>query len=150
MIFDILEKLEMYIPMEPKLKVVADSMDHDEIYDKGVGKYKTYDPDVTYEVREITTTNAETPFCVHKNTTVVSIVLSGHELASTTWRELKDQVPVFDAKTDTGLFTAEPISALQASQGRFLMFFPGEPYKTGVSTGESEKIKKVVFCIKTV
>ena len=148
MIFDILEKLETYIPVVAKLRVVADSMDHDEIYDKAPGKYTTYDKDVTYEVQEITTTSAQTPFLVHKNHTVVSIVLSGTELASNTWRELKDEAKVYDPKTDTGMFMAEPISAIQSSQGRFLVFLPGEPYKTGVSSGTGESVKKVIFRIK--
>lgn len=147
MIFDILEKLEMYVPMVPKLKVVADSMDHDEIYDKEKGKYNTYDPDVTYEVQEITTSSASTPFVVHKHQTIVSIVLKGEELTSNTWRELKDEAKIYDAKTDTGVFMAEPISAIQATQGRFVLFFPGEPYKTGVSMGENAVVKKVVFRI---
>ena len=148
MIFDTLENLELYIPVVPQLRVVADALDHDEIYDKPAGIYKTPDKDVTYQVQNITTSSADVPFTVHKNTTVVSIVLSGQELCSTTWRELKDQVVCFDSKSDTGVFTAEPISALQAAQGRFALFLPGEPYKTSVSIGESSFVKKVIFRIR--
>lgn len=148
MIFDTLDKLEMYIPLVPKLKAVAEAMDHDNIYDKEKGKYTTPDPDVTYEVQEVTTSVSDVPFIVHKKHTVISIVLSGVELASTTWRELKDQAIAFDAKTDTGLFQAEPISALQSAQGRFALFFAGEPYKTSVALGESQRVKKVIFRIR--
>ena len=147
MIFDTLENLEMYIPMVPKIRVVADSMDHDEIYDKPRGRYTTYDKDVTYEVQEGFTCDAASPFTVHKHQSVVCIVLSGHELESTTWRELKDEASAYDSKTDTSMFVAEPLSAIQGAQGRFTLFFAGEPYKIGVSLGEAEKVKRVVFRI---
>lgn len=147
MIFDTLENLEMYIPVLPQIKTVAEAMDHDNIYDIGCGKYKTPDENVTYEVSEYLTAESDKPFVFHKKTTVVEIVLSGSELMSTTWRELKDGAPAFDKKTDTGIFAAEPITVLQAAQGRFAVFFAGEPYKSGIANGNSAMVKKVVFCI---
>lgn len=146
MIFDILENLEMYAAVVPQLKTVASAMDHDEIYDKAPGKYSTFDPHVTYRVMEVTPTTADVPFVFHKKQTVVSIVLSGAELASTTWRELKNQAS-YDSRTDTGFFQAEPISVLHQAQGRFAVFLPGEPYKTGVAYTQDAVIKKVEFCI---
>ncbi|MCQ2398747.1 MAG: YhcH/YjgK/YiaL family protein [Sphaerochaetaceae bacterium] len=147
MIFDTLEKLEMYIPVLPKLRAVIDAMDHDDIYSKPRGKYTTPDDSVTYEVSEYLTVAADRPFEFHKKHTYVEIVLSGQELMSTTWRELKDQAQVFDAKTDTGYFTAEPVTVLQAAQGRFAVFFSGEPFKTACAAGEVLPVKKVVFII---
>jgi len=145
MIFDTLENLEMYIPVLPQLKAIAGAMDHDNIYDLGPGKYKTPDEKVTYEVCEYTSSKSDKPFVFHKNTTVVEIVLSGVELMSTTWRELKDQADVYDKKTDTGVFPCEPVTVLQASQGRFAVFFAGEPYKSGISYAEPVSVKKVIF-----
>ena len=76
------------------------------------------------------------------------ILLKGNELMSTSWRELKNQSISYDQKTDTGFFNAEPISVLQATQGRFAIFFPGEPHKTGVADGEPCLVKKVVFKVE--
>lgn len=148
MIFDTLDKLEMYIPAVNGLRAVIDAMDHDDVYNLGRGKYKTPDGNVNYEICEYKTVNSDVPFEFHKNTTVVQIVLEGQELISTTWRELKDQSPVFDDKADTGFFVAEPISVFTASKGRFAVFFPGEPYKVGIASGEPDSVKKVVFKIK--
>lgn len=147
MIFDILEKLEMYIPCVPQLRTVADAMDHDDVYNLACGKYRTPDKNVEYRVVETVTSTAERPFEFHKNTTVVEIVLEGNELASTTWRELHDEASAFDEKSDTGYFFAEPISVFNATKGRFLVFLPGEPYKTGTSAGDNLPVKKVVFTI---
>lgn len=147
MIFDTLENLELYLPLLPQIKTIAGAMDHDNIYDLPPGHYTTPDPNVSYDIYEYTTGSSEKPFEFHKNHTVLQAVLSGNELMSTSWRELKSQAIAFDDKTDTGFFTAEPLSAIQASQGRFLVFFPGEPYKTGVSAVSEEKVKKIVFTV---
>lgn len=144
MIFDTLDQLEMYIPLLPALRVVADVMDHDDVYDKEPGTYSTYDKKVSYTVMEYRTSQSR-QFEFHKDHTSVQIVLKGQELMSTTWRELKRQCENFNSTSDVGFLDAEPISVLQATQGRFSVFFPGEPYKAGVSYGEPAVVKKVIF-----
>lgn len=145
MIFDILDQLEMYIPVLPALRVVADVMDHDDVYEKECGTYSTYDEKVSYTVMECKTSVEGRQFEFHKNHTCVQIVLRGQELMSTTWRELKRQCETFSENADVGFLDAEPISVLQATQGRFAVFFPGEPFKTGVAYGEPAVVKKVIF-----
>ncbi len=144
MIFDTLDQLEMYIPLLPALRVIADVMDHDDVYDKEPGTYTTYDSKVSYTVMEYKTSLSR-QFEFHKAHTSVQIVLKGQELMSTTWRELKQQCNTFNAAADVGFLDAEPISVLQATQGRFAIFFPGEPHKTGVSYDSPAIVKKVVF-----
>lgn len=145
MVFDTLDQLEMYIPVVPKLRLIADIMDHDDLYEKECGSYTTKDPDVTYTISQYMTTSGGKQFEFHKDHTDVQIVLKGQELMSTTWRELKNQCETFDAKGDVGFFQAEPTTVLQATQGRFAVFFPGEPHKSGISAGEVSPVKKVVF-----
>ena len=147
MIFDTLENLELYFPLIDKLEVIADTMDHDDVYDKEPGSYTTRDSKVTYEVKSYITSEADKPFEFHKLHTDVHIVLSGQELLSTSWRELQRNCTAFDEKNDFGLFTAEPITVLQGAQGRFAVFFPGEPHKSGIAAGEPGIVKKVVFKI---
>ena len=148
MVFDTLDQLEMYIPLLPAIRVVADTMDHDELYDKAPGRYSTRDPKVTYTIYEYMTSAADKPFEYHREHSDVMIVLSGQELMSTSWRELKNQSQAFDAKADVGFFQAEPVTVLQAAQGRFAIFLPGEPHKSGIAAGEPSLVKKVVFKIE--
>lgn len=148
MVFDTLDQLEMYIPILPALRLVADIMDHDDLYEMAPGSYKTKDSKVTYSVSEYMSSATDKPFEFRKDLSEVHIVLKGQELMSTTWRELKNQSESYDAKADIGFFQASPISVLQATQGRFAIFFPGEPHKTGVSAGEPGLVKKVVFKIQ--
>lgn len=148
MVFDTLDQLEMYIPLLPAIRVVADTMDHDELYDKAPGKYSTRDPKVTYTIYEYMTSPADKPFEYHREHSDVMIVLSGQELMSTSWRELKNQSQAFDSKADVGFFQADPVTVLQAAQGRFAIFFPGEPHKSGIAAGEPSLVKKVVFKIE--
>ena len=148
MVFDTLSQLEMYIPVLPAIRLIADIMDHDDLYGKAPGNYKTKDPKVTYRISEYMTSSADRPFEYHKDHSDLMVLLKGNELMSTSWRELKNQSISYDLKTDTGFFNAEPISVLQATQGRFAIFFPGEPHKTGVADGEPGFVKKVVFKIE--
>ena len=148
MVFDTLDQLEMYIPLLPAIRVIADTMDHDELYDKAPGKYTTRDSKVTYTISEYMTSTADKPFEFHKDHSDVMIILSGQELMSTSWRELKSQSQAFDSRADVGFFQADPITVLQASQGRFAIFFPGEPHKSGVALGEPSLVKKVVFKVE--
>lgn len=147
MIFDTLSNLELYVPVVPQLRTVIEAMDHDNVYDLPKGHYTTPDPAVTYDVVEIVGTDAKVPFHFHKHKTIIEIVLSGKELQSTSWREMCHQCDVYNKNTDIGLFNAEPISALQGAQGRFAVFLSGEPYKTGVSDGSEEIIRKAVFSV---
>lgn len=148
MVFDSLDQLEMYIPVLPALRLIADIMDHDDLYEMDCGSYKSKDPNVTYTVSEYFTSAAERPFEYRKDHSEVHIVLKGQELMSNTWRELKLQSQSYDQKNDIGFLQAEPLTVLQAAQGRFAIFFPGEPHKTGVSMGEAAVVKKVVFKVK--
>lgn len=147
MIFDTLSNLEHYAGVVPQLKTVAEAMDHDDVYDLPKGRYKTPKDEVSYEVVEYSSANNQQMFCFHKNKTVVQIILEGKELLSTSWRELANQAKIYDKITDTGFFDAEPISVLQGAQGRFSVFLPGEPYKSGVSDATESPVKKVIFTI---
>ena len=147
MIFDTLANLETYAATVPQLRTVAQAMDHDNVYDAAPGHYTTPDPNLEYEVLVYKTQPGNGQFEFHKHHTYVEIVLEGNELMSTTWRELKDTAQVYSSSNDTGFFNSEPLSVLRASQGRFALFLPGEPFCTGIRTDESDAVKKVVFKI---
>ena len=148
MVFDTLSQLEMYIPVLPAIRLIADIMDHDDLYEMAPGSYKTKDPKVSYKILEYMTSSADRPFEYHKDHSDLMVVLKGQELMSTSWRELKAQSVSYDEEKDVGFFSAEPISVLQAAQGRFAIFFPGEPHKSGVAAGEPCLVKKAVFKIE--
>ena len=148
MVFDTLDQLEMYIPVLPSIRLIADIMDHDDLYSLPCGTYKTKDEKVSYTITEYMTSAADRPFEYHTNCSILMIVLKGQELLSTSWREMKKESLSFDREKGLGFVQGEPISVLQATQGRFVVFFPGEPYKSGVAMGESAPVKKVVFKVE--
>ena len=148
MIFDILSNLELYRGVLPELQAVAEAMDHDDIYSLSPGAYSTPNPRVSYTVFEYSTATENVPFTFHKRHSRVEIVLSGRELVSCSWRELCASSKTYSKDTDTGFLNAEPLCAVQAAQGRFIVFLPGEPYKSGVSDGTENQVKKVVFSIE--
>ena len=148
MVFDTLDQLEMYIPVLPSIRLIADIMDHDDLYELPCGTYKTKDDKVSYTISEYMTSASDRPFEYHTNSSILMVVLKGQELLSTSWREMKKESISYDKAKGTGFFQGEPISVLQATQGRFAVFFPGEPYKSGVAAGESALVKKVVFRVE--
>ena len=148
MVFDTLDQLEMYIPVLPSIRLIADIMDHDDLYEMPCGTYRTKDSKVSYTISEYMTAASDRPFEYHTNCCMLFVVLKGQELLSTSWREMKKESLSFDKATGVGFFQGEPISVLQATQGRFAVFFPGEPFKSGVAMGESSLVKKVVFKVE--
>ncbi|MCF0237815.1 MAG: YhcH/YjgK/YiaL family protein [Sphaerochaetaceae bacterium] len=145
MIFDNLDNLETYIPVLPALRQIADIMDHDDLYEKEVGHYTTKNEKISYSISQYLTSTTDKPFEFHGEYSVVQIVLKGSELVSTSWREMAKNADAYSKKDDTGFFQGNPISVFQATQGRFMVFLPGEPYKSGVASGESSLVKKVTF-----
>ena len=148
MVFDTLDQLEMYIPVLPSIRLIADIMDHDDLYEMPCGTYRTKDNKVSYTISEYMTSTSDRPFEYHTDCCILSVVLKGQELLSTSWREMKKESLSFDREKGLGFVQGEPISVLQATQGRFAVFFPGEPYKSGVAAGESALVKKVVFRVE--
>lgn len=148
MLFDTLDNLELYIPVLPKLRKVIEIMDRGLPYEAEPGKYTTDDPDVRYVVSSYMTNTEPTQFESHRKETDVQIVLEGQELIALTWRELADKATPYDAASDCVLLDGDPTVVIQATTGRFSVFFPGEPHKPGVAIGESSAVKKVVFKIK--
>lgn len=148
MLFDTLDNLELYVPVLPKLKKVIEIMDRSLPYDAEPGSYSTDDPDVRYVVSAYMTSFEPKKFESHRKETDVQIVLEGQELMALTWRELADQASPYDPDNDCVFLDGEPTVVIQATQGRFVVFLPGEPHKPGVALGEPSAVKKVVFKIK--
>ena len=97
-------------------------MDHDDLYDKTPGTYKTKDPKVIYKISEYMSSTTDRPFEYHKNHSDVVVVLSGQELLSTTWRELKSQTISYDEEKGTfkGL---QELSTVPETAGSTRAFF---------------------------
>lgn len=148
MLFDTLENLELYVPVLPKLRKVIEIMDRGLPYDAEPGSYTTDDPDVRYIVSAYMSSAESKQFESHRKETDVQIVLEGQELMALTWRELAGQATPYDEEKDCVFLDGEPTVVIQATQGRFSIFLPGEPHKPGVALAEPSAVKKVVFKIK--
>lgn len=149
MVFDTLENLEIYIPLVPHMKAVVEEMDRGDVYRKAPGVYTTPDPAVTYEVAELQATTKAGPYLFHKHRTEVLVVLEGADLLSLAWRENQDLLISYDKESDTGEVDGDPIAVFQGEEGRFAVFFPGEPHRIGVSsTGERDLVRRVAFRIE--
>ena len=149
MVFDTLSNLELYLKLVPEIKTIIEVMDRGDIYRDKPGDYTTPDKDITYLITEFETSGQIKPFICHKHTTVIEIVLEGQDLMSLAWRENQNFQLKYDEKSDFMAVDGDPIAAFTAATGRFAIFFPGEPYRNGISVEkENQKVKRVVFKIK--
>lgn len=149
MIFDTLANLELYTKIVPNLPAAIEVMDRGDVYTDKEGVYPTPNPKVTYQIKEFNSSVKPGLFEMHKNKTVLEIVLSGRDLLSLAWRENKDQLVSYDKEKDLAMVDGDPIAVYQGEEGRFAIFLPGEPYRLGVSaTGESDKVKRITFFIE--
>lgn len=147
-IFDSIDNLEVYYPQVPLMRIVVEVMDRGDVYDQEPGAYQTRDPKVRYIISSYETTSKDVPFEIHRRSTDVQILLEGEELMSASWREAgKDAIDAYDKAEDVQHTTGEPLAVWHAAVGRFALFLPGEPHKTGVAIGLPRTNKKVVFRI---
>lgn len=139
----------MYLPLLPKLQKVIEILDRGQIYEQAEGTYTTDDSDVCYVITSYETDTKPGQFEIHRRDTDVQIVLAGSELLAMTWRELVSTAGSYDADNDVSFLDGgEPTVVVNAIPGRFVIFFPGEPHKAKVASGEISTVKKLVFKLK--
>lgn len=142
MIFDLLDQLEYYSDQIPALKIVGELLDR-EIALNPVGFYTTRDPKLNYEIQEYRCDLKERDFQIDKDFIQIHILVKGKEIQGFSHRDLSYQVKEY--KNGIANIKGEPVGALQVNQGRFTIFFPNEPFKCGLSVGEDEEVKKIIF-----
>jgi YhcH/YjgK/YiaL family protein len=143
MIYDTLSNLAIYCPLVPQLQFIIDTMKSENLSDKVVGDYTTTSKNVRYTISECKGSPVDSHFEMHKEETIVQIVLKGKALLALTWREHAKGLP-YDKEKDIVVLEGDPTAVIHAEENHFCIFFPGEPFKGG--TGEY--VKKALFKIK--
>ncbi|MFA6891785.1 MAG: YhcH/YjgK/YiaL family protein [Sphaerochaetaceae bacterium] len=147
MLFDTLDNLELYLSILPELQTVIEVMDKGEVYEMKNGSYSTKNQEVSYNIVSYLSGGQDDRYEAHRKTTDLEILLEGEELMSLTWREaVKDATP-YDAVKDVCFCDGDPLVVVHAAVGRFCVFFPGEPHRTGVPVVNPLQCRKVVFRI---
>lgn len=148
MLFDTLENLELYLPVLPELQAVIEVMDKGDVYTMKDGVYPTSNPEVSYRIDSYQSGAEGTPYLIHRKTTVLMILLEGEELESLTWREAAKDATPYDSATDQCTCDGDPLVVIHAAVGRFCVFYPGEPHRSGLPVVNPASCKRVTFLIR--
>ena len=143
MIYDTLSNLGVYAPLVPQLKSIIKVLEKENLSLQEVGEYVTRSKDVRYTISDAETSPPGSLFTMHKEETIMQIILEGKELLALTWREHAKGLP-YDKEHDTVLLEGDPTAVIHAEKGHFIIFFPGEPFKEGLG----EQYKKATFNLK--
>ncbi|AEV28208.1 uncharacterized protein, YhcH/YjgK/YiaL family [Sphaerochaeta pleomorpha str. Grapes] len=142
MIYDTISNLEKYCPLVPQLKTVITSINKENFTAKDIGEYKTRSKNIRYSISHAQSPIKNSLFEMHKEETIVQIILEGKELLALTWREHAKGLP-YDKDHDVVLLEGDPTAVIHAEKGHFIIFFPGEPFKEGLGENYTKAIFKL-------
>ncbi len=147
MIFDTLENLKKYSALIPSIQTVLAVLDGEDLLHKAKGAYVTEDKNCRYNIAEYITSARDKHFEIHKKELDLQIMLSGCEVMTTASPNLCSKAGPYDESGDCSLVDGKTLSIMTVNVDSFVIFFPGEPHKPGLSDGMEKSVKKVIFKI---
>lgn len=147
MIFDVIERLELYAPIIPGLRDVAKEMQREDFISREDGTYYT-DSGIRYFLQSFQSDPDKDKYEVHEKFIDVQIVLSGREMLKATTYE--SELPEnFRKENDFGSKMEDNSeNDMVLTPGRFALLLPGEPHLPGLSISQTpEDVRKAVFKI---
>ena len=147
MIFDVIERLELYAPVIPELRDVAKELKREDFLTREDGTYYT-ESGIRYFLQSFQSDPEKDKYEVHDRFIDVQIVLTGREKLKATAYEIK--LPEnFKKENDFGsTMKVASENDMVLTQGRFALLLPGEPHLPGLSMSENhEDVRKAVFKI---
>jgi YhcH/YjgK/YiaL family protein len=147
MVYDSLANLPNYTKLIPMLASAIQVLDRPDFPLAPAGSFRTDIPGIDCTIVEQVPLEQEMRFTVHRETTVLEVILQGKELMALTWRE-HGSVATVDEQTDKGYLEGDPTAVIHAEPGNFVIFLPGEPYRDGVPAEQGTSVRKAVFLLK--
>ena len=146
MIYDELSYLSHYNSLIDQLPSVLTMLESKQWEDELVGPYTSDNPRIACELVEYASSAEPRQYQVFEEKTQIHLLLAGEELMALSWREHARSI-AFD-KEGKATLTADPIGVIQAKEGHFALFMPGEPHTVGMeSSGTSSLVRKLIFTI---
>jgi YhcH/YjgK/YiaL family protein len=147
MIYDTLSNLSLYCPLVPQIQTIVALLKKEDLKAKEPGEYSLSIGKSHYTISDSNASLEHSFFEMHKENTSVCIMLEGNARVVLTWREHAKGLP-YDSAKDLVLLEGDPTGVINATQGHFIIFFPGEPFKIGNSWENEKQVKKAIFtCI---
>jgi YhcH/YjgK/YiaL family protein len=147
MIYDTLSNLSLYSPLVPQIQTIVALLNTENLADKELGEFSLPLGKSSYIITDSNVSLEHSRFEMHKENTVICIMLEGSAQMVLTWREHARGLP-YDSAKDLVLLEGDPTGVINGTKGHFVIFFPGEPFKIGNSLENEKPVKKAIFtCI---
>lgn len=144
MIYDTIDRLDIYSASIPDLKPVISELAKLDLDTVSDGTYYTSQRHIKYMVQSYQTV-AQKDYEIHKKFIDIQMVISGREYIDCA-AYTGNYPESFNESTDFGALSAEKQLRAALERGVFALVFPGEPHCPGLSvTGASESARKIVF-----
>lgn len=150
MIFDTLKNIKNYKGILANLDKAIDSIIKGEYLTAPAGVTNIDGKEVLFNVQEnVIPKNVEdTFFEIHKQYIDIQLIIDGEEKFGYAALEDTTAKNEFSPEKDFQALNGDIELTYTMKAGRFILFFPEEPHMPCLKSGDTEKIKKVVYKIK--
>ena len=147
MITDTLENLSRYRGLHPHLDLAIDWLQHYTVGDLPNGRTEVAGEKVFINVMDADLRDAEgAAFEYHRRYADLQIDLTGSEHWG--WAVSGTEDKPYDKAADAGFVTGPEQAGGELGEGRFALFFPGEPHKPSCRTPGCDHVRKAVVKIE--
>ena len=145
MIFDDINGLGKYINAIPQLKRIIELLDSGEIYNLPAGSYPTDTEGLRFMINEyIPNMENDNKHEYHGKEIDVQVMIKGKEKC--TYSSLGGDISLIDySKGDIAFVVTEPEEECILSEGKVVIYFPGELHKPGIGIDSEVQNRKIVF-----
>ena len=148
MIFDTLENLPKYAHLIAGLEEVIRCLKEENLASKPAGSYETKDARCRYNITEYETTESQ-PYEKHRFATDVQVMLKGSEKMGFSTDAECGPFGEYDTQKDVSFSQGKDLLTCAASEAFFVVFFAGEAHRPGLPLTRPEKVKKVIFKLRS-
>ncbi len=143
MIFDEIQNLKKYKNLIPHFNSI-EKIVNTNLTNLKEGSYQVQDG-LRYIVSKYTS-QKDKPFEVHYDEIDLQIIIEGEEKMEIGKPIL--EIQKYDKETDCALSSGYTTASLKAATNTFVIFYPNEYHKPGITYSDEKLIKKIIFKIK--
>lgn len=149
MIYDLINNSDLYLAINPNLKSAFDFLRKNDLFALEIGRHDI-DGDNSFALVSEYKSKDESAgrWEAHKNYLDIQLVLKGKEkFGFSNLKEMTKVIAEYSVEKDIMFFEGSG-NFLELTAGYFVIVFPGDSHKPGITTDEETEIRKIVVKVK--
>jgi len=148
MILDKIENINKYKKLHPGFKKAFEFILSSDLDSLSIGKHEIDGDDIFVSVNEYLTKNKDESYLeAHQKYIDIQIITRGTELIGISQHDHLKSKNRYNVLKDIAFYHGD-CDYLNLNPGTFVIFFPGDLHKPGISGIESSSVKKIVVKVK--